>query len=310
MKYTTYTYEQFLIELKVRLEKHFGDGYEIVLEKMFRNNSCMTYGFIISEKCNADYPHVSPVINTEDMYKEYICGRSLDSIINRIDYIYEMYLKEDFRDIHKINAENAEQCVFYRLINYDMNREMLDSVPHIRFLDLAIIFHYLYNINEDSIQSIRINNKMIDDWQCTAEQLMEMAERNTPVLFPGKLDTMKNVIESLMEREFEEFLSDEEIAERKEMYVLSNNQASNGATAILYSNKIKEVSELYQQDIVIIPSSIHEVILLPVKEKEEAVNLHELVENVNKEHVAKEEVLSDNVYFYDRQKDKLEIFDL
>ena len=91
------------------------------------------------------------------------------------------------------------------------------------------------------------------------------------------------------------------------MYVLTNERKVNGATTILYSNKIKEISELHQQDVAIIPSSIHEVILMPVESREEASQLHELVESVNEEHVIREEVLSDNVYIYDRQNEKIEV---
>ncbi|MBE5928433.1 MAG: hypothetical protein E7267_03545 [Lachnospiraceae bacterium] len=306
MKYSKYTYEQFLNELKLRLEKHFGDDYDVVLDKIFKNNGSIVWSFIIYEKGPVKYPKASPVINVEDIYNAYLSGESINSIIEKIDYIYGVF-SENKIDICNVNADNVQQCIFYRLVNYEKNKELLEELPHIRFLDLALTFHYLYNADTDMMQSLRITNKIMEQWQLEIEQLIEIAEKNTPELFPDKIDTIKNVIESLMDKKLEDVLSEDELAERREMYVLTNEKSINGATAIFYSDKIKELAELYQQDIVILPSSIHEVLLLPIESEEETGMLQSLVESINKEHVAKEEVLSDTVYIYDRQKGEIDI---
>ena len=91
------------------------------------------------------------------------------------------------------------------------------------------------------------------------------------------------------------------------MYVLSNEIGVNGASVLLYSKKISELSDLYERNIYIIPSSIHEVILMPEYDGLEAADLRSLVNDVNKSCVAKEDRLSDEVYIYDRDSGTIHI---
>ncbi len=311
MKYTKYTYGQFINEIKERLEKRFGNDYKVIIEQALRNNSCMVYSFVIVEKVPDRYPCASPVINAEELYDGYRKGKSIDNIVDMIVNIYNSYIKTDcLDDVNNINSENAEKYIFYRLVNYEMNRELLDSIPHICFLDLAVTFYYLYSFGDEMIQSMRIDNELMKKWQYSLEQLKKIADKNTPVLFPDRIDAMRDIIESGTGRRLEDIMSEEEIERRMDMYVLTNDKSINGATVLLYSDRIRELAELYDSDIVILPSSIHEVILLPLKKREDAVLLQGLVENVNREHVAKEDVLSDNVYIYNRQSNEIEIIKL
>ena len=85
-----------------------------------------------------------------------------------------------------------------------------------------------------------------------------------------------------------------------DMYVLTNESKLNGAACILYENVLYDFAQKLGADLYILPSSVHEVILLPklsMFEKDELVNM---VKEVNTEGVAADEVLSDHVYEYNR----------
>lgn len=58
---------------------------------------------------------------------------------------------------------------------------------------------------------------------------------------------------------------------------------------------------------IILPSSIHEVLLVVYEEELCMEELKEMVRHVNQTEVAKEEILSDNVYIYSRKTDKISI---
>jgi len=89
------------------------------------------------------------------------------------------------------------------------------------------------------------------------------------------------------------------------MYVLSNADKLNGAAAILDSKTMEDISEKLGGDFIVLPSSIHEVIVLPVNEDMDRQTLEAMVQDVNAGQVAPEERLSDHVYMYDSQAKEL-----
>lgn len=90
-----------------------------------------------------------------------------------------------------------------------------------------------------------------------------------------------------------------------EQYVLTNIAQINGATAILYPNLLQEIGEATQSNFFILPSSIHEVILMKDNGDMNAEELQRMVMEINRTQVAPEEVLSDEVYSYDYRQQKL-----
>ena len=88
---------------------------------------------------------------------------------------------------------------------------------------------------------------------------------------------------------------------RHPMYILSNHIGINGAACLLYQDILMKISEQFQSDYFIFPSSIHEVILVPVSDISNHRKYAAMVKDINETQVAKEEVLSDNVYYYSQK---------
>ncbi len=82
------------------------------------------------------------------------------------------------------------------------------------------------------------------------------------------------------------------------MYILSNEIALEGASYILYEDILKDIRTQLGEDFYIIPSSINEVIIVPCSTID-AKYTKNMLRNVNRSVVAKQEVLSDNVYRFD-----------
>ena len=99
----------------------------------------------------------------------------------------------------------------------------------------------------------------------------------------------------------------EELRDAAPMYVLSNRTRVQGASCILYPNILKDFAAAVKSDFYILPSSVHEVILLPVQGDEDEEGLKRMVCEVNETQVEREEVLSDSVYYYSREREKLSI---
>jgi len=89
------------------------------------------------------------------------------------------------------------------------------------------------------------------------------------------------------------------------MYILTNQKGINGASCMIYKDVIKEFAQLIKSDIYILPSSIHEIILIPLEGSEDKERFKRMVIDINSSQVPADEVLSDSVYMYSLEKDAI-----
>lgn len=298
------SYEEFIKEIKEKVEENIGDGYEINIEKALKNNSCVIHNIVIKSLESEGNTSLIPAINLKSCYSQYLLGKSTENLAEEIIQLYYAGISDnDNINLNFINRANAEELLFYRIVNKYKNKEILSNVPYIPFLDLAVTFHFLCTTYEDGIQSFRIDNQIMKEWNLDIPGLFEMAHRNTCMLFPEKLMHMNDVLKEFGGNQFDSLCNSRE----DEMYVLSNEKGVNGASVLLYGRKISELSDLYESNIYIIPSSIHEVILMPENDGASAEELRSLVNDVNRSCVAEEDQLSDEVYIYDRDSGTIHI---
>ena len=144
-----------------------------------------------------------------------------------------------------------------------------------------------------------IYNSHLEMWGITKEKLCEAARKNTPELFPPEFAGMEEILgEAFREREGEE-------EDRLPMYVLTNRERRFGAVNILYDGVLAEIAEKLQDDLYILPSSVHECIIVPRCVSSSQEELEEMVRSINCTQVLPEEVLSDHVYCYERGEHRL-----
>jgi hypothetical protein len=112
--------------------------------------------------------------------------------------------------------------------------------------------------------------------------------------------------EEIMPEELSQYLLPQsKINSQPRMYILTNQKGINGASCLLYENVIRQFAGQINSDLYILPSSIHEIILIPKKQNMKKETFTQMVEDVNRTQVAVEEVLSDHVYHYSREKDRI-----
>ena len=93
------------------------------------------------------------------------------------------------------------------------------------------------------------------------------------------------------------------------IWVLSNNEGLNGANCILYKDCLSKLARELDANLYILPSSIHETMLVAENEDAEPEFLQELVREANLSVVGLIDLLSDNIYYYDRDKDEIIIYE-
>lgn len=325
-------YNQFLNSITECIQWKVDGEYEVKRNHIMKNNSIELDGIVFFKEGD----NISPNIYLNHYYSRYQNGESVDAIANEIIHLYHkgMEAKEVSDYQFEFTFESMKPVIVFRLVNYKQNKQFLTGVPHIRFLDLAITFQCLVKHDGDGIGTVRITNDHLVEWNVTVKELMQLASKNTKRLFPPKIRTMREVMVDILKNDFNKVSGNDEEAvdhlscnqdeemedliaqllgdkERVDsqvpMYVLSNESGINGASAMLYNNELKQFAMELDQDFYILPSSIHEVILVPFSKEIQREQLMDMVKDVNMTQVPKEDILSNKVYLYHRETNVIEI---
>ena len=304
MKQTTEAlmYADFIDDLSDGLIKELGDTYETRAITNTRNNGITKRGILIRHQKET----IAPAIYLDDYYQKYCNGMCLSDIIRQVVYTYKEGVKESEEpklDQFELSPKTIQEKLIFRIVNYTKNAESLDDIPHICFLNLVITFQILVYQKEDGIGTIHFTSKHYDSLvdiidNLSLEKLYQIALTNTMRLFPPKLNSIEEVLESITLGKATEQLSlDNTAYTNSSLYVLTNADGINGAGCLMYPGLIEKLEEYFQSKYYILPSSIHEVLLLPVRQPVQSEELNDMVREINLTQVPEEEVLSDCCYF-------------
>ena len=177
-------------------------------------------------------------------------------------------------------------------------------MPWMKWNDLAKIL--VIEINEN--MSVKVNNNIIQEWKkrnpsLNVSILFNGAIGNTRMMYPAEIKSMNEIMAEFMGMDTSEFVGKYNDSFQ---YVLTNNKKINGATCLLYPNVLKEFANEINSDFVILPSSIHEVILQPMDKEMTLEELTKIVQDVNKKEVSDTDVLSNHAYIYIKETGMIE----
>lgn len=298
--------DEFVKKVRSAVEKELGREYVIELKEIRKNNGVLLHGMMIMSKGQ----NVAPTIYLDSFWEAYEAGTSFASVIRRLMAVYRDDAPKSSIDVDFFRSFDAvKDRICYRLIGRKGNGELLKDVPNIEFLDLAICFYYAYSSRELGEGIIMIHDSHMRMWDTCISELLRLAQCNTPRLFPCECSTIEDVLSELTGQKpgGRDALSGKSAGSRIPMRVLSNSKRVHGAASILYPGVLERIAEAEENSIYIIPSSIHEVILLTDEGVSSAESLRNMIAEVNSTQVAPEEVLSDSLYRYDFKGKGIEI---
>lgn len=265
---------------------------EVQLKETLKLNNIRRYGIVIAESENS----LSPVIHLEKLFEDFQNGKSMNAVLNIIIDIYHKDRLKKPVDMEWVrHFDQARETIFYFLVNYDANRELLSQIPHFRYLDLAVVFGMKSGL-ENAPGTITVFNSHLDMWGITAEELFPIAEANTPQLYPLQVSYMPDLVPG---NPFPGHPS--------QMYVLTNSYRTYGAAAIRYKDTLKGFSLLMGRDILLLPDSIHKMVLVPLTEGENPESYRNTVHNTNEHFTDVSEFLSNSIYLYKRDTGEIVI---
>lgn len=284
-------YQQFVAVIKEKVAQSLGDGMSLEIRTTLKNNGRERIGLTISQ----GETNISPTIYLEEYYQQFEKGNSPEDIVESILDVYHEVNFEHTWQIHSIkNFAEIQSKIVYKVISAGKNEEFLKAVPVIYYLDLAIVFYILFEVDDSGTATIPITNELMELWGTKARELYEIAKKNSPLLLPATLKPMRVVIEELLGNECESCILDDDI-----MFVLTNQLRNFGAACILYGDILEQINGQLDENYYILPSSIHEVIIIPESQSPGKEQLLEMVAEINETQVDPEEVLSNQVYYYD-----------
>ena len=279
-----------------------------------KNNGLVLTGLSICKKGT----NLAPTIYLDGFFKQYRMGRAVADIIKEIDNIYRQHSVDvNFEEASVTEFSRVKDKICFKLVNKERNKELLADAPYVDFFDLAVVFYILVAEDAEGTASIIVHNNRMKVWgNPDVMELYMLAKANTQRYFNGHVYNMMSVIESIMGNneeldadvrdcfyEMDSVYQDDFCP----MYVATNSKKLNGACVLLYDGLLREFADRIGKSFFILPSSIHEVILIPDTFDMDINYMKAMVQEVNGTEVSPEEVLSDSVYRYDIDTDHIEM---
>ncbi len=298
-------YQEFLNAVVECVRKIAGKEAEVFIHRVTKNNGIVLDGIVIMKNGS----NFSPTIYLNGYYSMYLSGCELDEIVRKV---YDIYLNSignvTIPDDFFMSFEKLRNNVAFRVINYERNEKLLENIPFRRFKNLAIVYFVVIDDIEEGRGIVTIYNNHVGYWNISEDILYNCAMINTPRLYPAEIKPMNQVVSDMILKESNEDNIEELIAhvnrmnEEFPMYVLTNSYRSYGASCMLYDGLLMKFARHIEADLYIVPSSVHEIILIPVDGDVTKEGLDEMVRNVNSTELSKEEILSDTAYLFTREK--------
>ena len=269
-------YTEFMNAMLCEIRGQVDAQVRTELYTVTKNNGTRRTGILFKQEDS----NLAPTIYLEEFYQKYLKGQQVPDLADSICSIYqEIRVKKTCDCQNLFDFNHVKEHIVYKLIRRDANEELLKQIPYEPFLDLAVVYYIQIDNTRFGSAAIQIRNEHLRYWRVEKEEIRRLAEKNTPRIYPAQIQKIVRF-----------------------MYVATNEQCSLGAAVMRYPDFREKVRGMIGEGFYILPSSIHEVILVPESFGMEPERMQEMVKEINQIGVAPEEVLSDSVYYSDGEE--------
>ena len=303
------TREELYEEIRSNLEAHIRENHEdaeVSIQTYTKNNGVERTGLAVTGTGS----NIQPIIYLDSAYKQYENSWSVEEICNNISDVYDRSLGSEINVENIFDYENTKGNLSVCVRNAEMNADLLEKAPHEIVGDLAVMYRIEMGIvgADGGVGSVLVNNEFMKRFGVSEEQLKADAWASQRANHPYTFRTMKDVMIDMMGGDVPEELQAAFDQEPVSMNILSAGDGVNGAVYMCDKEALAEVAEKLGDNLVILPSSIHECIVLRESQALDMDSLKDMVETVNATEVSPDERLSDNVYTYDAQTQELTVY--
>lgn len=297
------SYEEFVARVVKELRPYLPSALnDIALKSMSvpLNNNVYRQGIQLLPKKKGKFATDKKMsLDLQSFYQSYQSDTSMETVLNMIaQEITGICEGGIYASLQEKPYDWIKEHLLVEVCNMEMNRSQLLQMPHETREDLALRY-LLWTNNNGSRHLTRITNAQLNQWGITQETLRRDAWDNMKKIFPPIVRSMSEILMEMTEEENDKMVTVD--MGESILYVLTNTDKYYGASYMFDEELMSNIAERFEDDLVILPSSIHEILFLP---RQNAINIGELISivmEVNYSQVQPEEVLSNSVYVYDRK---------
>ncbi len=275
-----------------------GEGYSIEYKEILKNNGVAYHALIIRKGLE----NVSPTIYIDSFYEDYRKGEDIRLIPQSLVKLYRMSCRHNIDVDFFMDFSTVCEHLTFRLVNAAKNEAMLRDIPYREFEDLALL--PICSVKNKSFGSgnIVITKRHLEFWEISEDELWENVFERAKEVSGVKIENLSKFMTDRTGIPMDEYDCN--------MYVVTNSTGLNGASSVLFPEVLKKIAEKVGSDLILIPSSVHEMIAIPYMNGIMLPwGLPAMIREVNETVLADEEILSNNAYYYDAKEDKLSILE-
>lgn len=290
-------YETFMQTVKQQLQQRLGGECQLTIRSVPKNNGLVLNGLCFC----ALHSKVSPTIYLESFYQKYRSGTPMEQILAEITGLYARSgLSAAFDPCLLEQPSYVRPRIAYRLIHASSNAGQLTQLPYRLLMDLAKVYYLYLGEDEGSQMTVPVSHQHLRLWNIDEAELDRLADENTPRLFPAQICSILDILSDFAP-------GAAGLEEPTPFYVLTNQAGLGGAACMLYDGILKDFAKQMGSDLLILPSSVHEVLLLPFENAGQIEGLCRMVSEINSQEVPEDERLSNQVYRYTSDSGQLSL---
>ncbi len=242
----------------------------------------------------------APILYLQDLYKTYQEGADIEEILQGLCELFTTYSAMQLPLEKKLSTllddfEKAKPLIGFRLINGARNKRRMAGKPFSRIGEFLLAYQIQMGDGHGGIYATQITDEMLQEWGIDEAELHEIAVSN--------MDLSKNYLLQSMEEAIGIRVDPDD--EHPEMFILTSKMKINGATVIFSEEVRQEVGEQVGGDYYLLPSSIHEWVVIPKRWARSSQEMENMVQEVNADSTEEEEFLSNHAYEYDVAKEQM-----
>lgn len=280
------------------------EDFDVSVREVIKNNDEVLHGVTIMMSGR----NVAPTVYLEECYVDYLEGIPVDEIAHDIISVsVEAYKTAPKIEDIPLNYEAVQNKLVVQLVDAEKNKARLKDLVYAGVGNGFVIIPYVV-IREDADGSMRaaVTKSMAEEFNYNIEQVMDTALLNTVELYQPTFTGISSMMTiGNMGNQDNPMRADFVIDPDLGMYVLTNRVSTNGASALYYPGMKERIGELLGKNYYVLPSSIHEQIIVPEGTGPSLKDLQIMVKEANNTVVEPRDVLSDKVLFYDRERNRL-----
>ena len=296
--------EAVVTAIKAKIPEPLKEDIEVAVREVIKTNDEVLHGVVIMIPDR----DMAPTIYLEECYREFENGITIDQIADEIIAISaEAYQNAPNFEEFPMNYENIKDRLVVQLVDAEKNKARLKDLVYEVVGNGFVLIPYVV-MKEDADGSMRaaVTKDLAKEFDYDIAQLMETAFFNTATIYQptfAEISSMFSV--GTMTEQHNPMRSDFTIDPNMGMYVLSNTTKFNGANVLFYPGMTKRIGDLLGKNYYVLPSSIHEMIIVPEGTGPTLKDFQKMVKEANNTVVEPRDVLSDKVLFFDRERNRL-----